>query len=229
METKSKFSVVHIISMIAVAGFLACFFCFSKYIGDLYRRYIDILTVADVIRNFFRCLYDYIIYIVMAVSVALYRKNTRAMPIVMIAYLCYVGLVVFVRDLILDKGNNSGFFGLACVGLALVASVIWLVKPERFKWLSLLFAPYVMYLLYVLVFFRSVWTVDTGYVSSYFDFTWMHFVYNICEAMLFIGIILKCTIKEDRGWHIEEKEYIYWIPSVLAILVQCGAFLVIMV
>lgn len=216
MSTKSKISLSTIITAIAALGFLVCFCAMGFQIGEIYREYSYNVDLGTFIKIFHEHLYDYIIYLLLAVGVVLYRKDTRALPIVLLVYMVYCGLVIAGRFLILGTGGERDVLGLLCVACGIFAAIIWTIKPQQFKLAALLFVPYMIYIPYWLL---------TKYIDN---FEWIRFTYNIAEVILFLGIVLKCTMNENSDKQLTNKTYFYWVPSIVVILAQCIAYLVIM-
>lgn len=215
MSTKSKVSLSTIITAIAALGFLVCFCVKGFQIGEIYREYSYNVDLGTFIKIFHEHLYDYVIYLLLAVGAVLYRKDSRALPIVLLAYMVYSGLIIAGRFLILETGADSDVLGLLCVVCGIVAAIIWIVKPQQFKMASLLFVPYIIYIPYSLL---------TKYIDN---FEWITFAYNISEMILFLGIVLKCTTNENSDKQFANKSYFYWVPSIVLIFAQCIAYLVI--
>ena len=211
MEGK-KTHIITSLSIIACIGFLVCLCVKAFQIGDIYRQYSYDVELSTIMQVYFEHLNDYIIYLALALGVFLCPRDTKALPVVLLTYMVYCCLITAGRFIFLDSGTDSDLLGVMTILCGLVGAIIWTIKPQNFKSGALLFIPYILYIPFALI---------TKHLQA---FEWMTFVYNISEMVLFVGIVLKCTTKEDNRQTSSQLEY-YWMPAIAIIIAQCIAYI----
>jgi len=221
MEQKKKFLPYMAIDIFAMVCFLVCLCYNALQLGEIFREYNYQIEFSDIINVFFKNFNDHFIFLLLAIGVLLYKKTCKALPIVFMAYIGYVLLIHLGRFIILDDAKDSDILGIACLLCALIACILWIVKPNSFKSLSLLFLPYVIYIPFALyVRYNQIF-------SSEID--WFTITYNIGEMALFISLIVKCnSSKDETNWQLSAKTYYYWITGLVMIIAESIAYLIIM-
>ena len=212
MTTRKRTNLFAILTVIASIGFLICMCSKALRISDLYSQYSYDVEFSIIMQVYFEHLNDYVIYLALALGVFLCPRDTKALPVVLLTYMVYCYLITAGRFLFLDSGTDSDLLGVMTILCGLVGAIIWTIKPQSYKSGALLFIPYILYIPFALI---------TKHLQ---DFEWMTFTYNVAEMILFVGIVLKCTTKEDHRQTSSQLEY-YWMPAIVIIIAQCIAYI----
>lgn len=202
MSEKKRIPVSYIFAGLAAVVCMLCIYD-SLFISIMSTSEMRELMFYDVFIPFFNTL-NSLIFLYLVLGLFLYRRTSNAVPIVLISYSlveCYFslsGLFSSERTYLIEL--TYFLFTLWVI----VLSVIWALKPNKFKYLVLLYIPYIVYHIYLPIAFASY-----GY----------SFVYNMEYVLLFLAVVVKCIDSKGTEWIYYRKTYYYWIPGVILVII----------
>lgn len=197
---KNNIQVHHILLVLAAACFIFAL-CVNAIELRQGIKYFGYVQFSDVFYSF----YEEFVLLFLVTIVLICSHKTVTIPIVITAYLVYLAWTIL--DILLDSYMDEHIYiiFLSSIVCAIIAGVIWMIKPATFRLFAFLYAPLSVAMIYYMI---------------AMDLVLLFLPFYIGESLLYLSLVFKCVCSEDSNKMLINRTHVYSIIGVVLVVID---------